>query len=62
MLVDLSLSKIKQAIQILEKQQDTKGRRIKIVADYSIDNVSDKIPRIILSYIDYVNRVVWKKY
>jgi len=35
---------------------------IRQVYDYSMPNVSDKIVRIIHSYTDYVNRVVWKKY
>ena len=32
-----------------------------IVADYDVDNVSMKVSRIILSYVDYINRIVWKK-
>jgi UDP-N-acetylglucosamine 2-epimerase (non-hydrolysing) len=62
MLVGLSLPNIKQAIQVLDQQTDVEVRKIKIVNDYNVNNVSEKIPRIILSYIDYVNRVVWKKY
>ena len=37
-------------------------RDFKIVKDYDVDNVSKKIVRIIQSYTDYVNRVVWRKY
>ena len=44
------------------KDQDTGSKRnILLVKDYSIPNVSIKIERIILSYINYVNRVVWQK-
>ena len=47
-----------QGLKVLESQeQDT----LRAVADYSMPNVSDKVLRIILSYTDYINRVVWKK-
>jgi len=58
MMVGLTKERILQGLEILETQQ--KGT-LKHVADYSIPNVSDKILRIILSYTDYVNRVVWGK-
>ncbi|MCB7070222.1 UDP-N-acetylglucosamine 2-epimerase (non-hydrolyzing) [Caldibacillus sp. 210928-DFI.2.22] len=58
MMVGLKKERILQGLEILEKQeQDT----LRIVGDYSMPNVSDKVLRIILSYTDYVNRVVWEK-
>ena len=58
MMVGLKKERILQGLEILETQcVDT----LRQVADYSIPNVSDKVLRIILSYIDYVNRVVWGK-
>jgi UDP-N-acetylglucosamine 2-epimerase (non-hydrolysing) len=50
-----------QAISILDKQSRNKERSFRLVDDYSIPNVSDKVVRIIISYTDYVNRVVWQK-
>jgi UDP-N-acetylglucosamine 2-epimerase (non-hydrolysing) len=62
MLVGLNIDRILQGLKILESQKRGEDRTLKLVVDYLVDNVSEKIPRIILSYIDYINRVVWKKY
>ena len=58
MMVGLKKERILQGLKVLETQQKDTLRR---VADYSMPNVSDKVLRIILSYTDYVNRVVWGK-
>lgn len=58
MMVGLNKERIMQGLEILEIQEKDTLRH---VADYSIPNVSDKVLRIILSYTDYVNRVVWGK-
>ena len=58
MMVGLRKERILQGLEILETQEkDT----LRLVADYSMPNVSDKVLRIILSYTDYINRVVWGK-
>ncbi len=58
MMVGLKKERILQGLEILETQcVDT----LRQVADYSMPNVSEKVLRIILSYTDYVNRVVWGK-
>lgn len=62
MMVGLGKHRIIQALQILEKQILCSDRLVHEVSDYTIPNVSEKIVRIIHSYTDYVNRVVWKKY
>jgi len=59
MMVGLEKTRIMQGLKILETQE--KGT-LREVSDYSMPNVSDKVLRIILSYTDYINRVVWKKY
>lgn len=58
MMVGLKKERILQGLEILETQQKNTLRH---VADYSMPNVSEKVLRIILSYTDYVNRVVWSK-
>jgi UDP-N-acetylglucosamine 2-epimerase len=62
MMVGLGSTRVMQALQVLESQPSGKERLLRPVYDYSMPNVSDKMVRIIHSYTDYVNRVVWKKY
>tara|TARA_X000000368_G_C23022240_1_gene708526 strand:+ start:539 stop:1684 length:1146 start_codon:yes stop_codon:yes gene_type:complete len=57
----LKIERILQGIKIIENQTTGKKRNINLVSDYNISNVSTKIERIILSHIDYINRVVWQK-
>tara|TARA_B100000963_G_scaffold361806_1_gene399822 strand:+ start:29708 stop:30835 length:1128 start_codon:yes stop_codon:yes gene_type:complete len=61
MMVGLDKSRILQGIKILEKQLRGSNRSLNLVEDYSNDNVSEKVARIILSYVDYVNRNIWSK-
>jgi UDP-N-acetylglucosamine 2-epimerase (non-hydrolysing) len=61
MMVGLNPERILQALVVLEKQKRNPERNFRPVADYSMPNVSEKVVRIILSYVDYVNRVVWSK-
>lgn len=58
MMVGLKKERILQGLEILESQN--KGT-LRLVKDYNMPNVSDKVLRIMLSYTDYVNRVVWAK-
>jgi len=62
MMVGLEIDRVMQALAILESQPRGDTRLLRQVGDYSMPNVSDKVVRIIHSYTDYVNRVVWKKY
>ena len=62
MMVGLEVERILQALAILETQPRGVKRSLRQVADYSMPNVSDKVVRIMHSYTDYVNRVVWQKY
>ena len=61
MMVGLEIERIHQAIIVLENHLNNQNNPIRSVADYDAPNVSDKIIRIIHSYTDYVNRVVWSK-
>lgn len=62
MMVGLDVDRVMQGLSILETQPRGTERGLRLVADYNMPNVSDKVVRIIHSYTDYVNRVVWKKY
>lgn len=60
MMVGLNPDRIFQALSELESQ-DIINRNFRLVKDYSMPNVSDKVARIIISYTDYINNAVWKK-
>ncbi len=62
MMVGLEVERVMQSLAILDSQPRGDDRLLRQVGDYSMPNVSDKVVRIIHSYTDYVNRVVWKKY
>lgn len=62
MMVGLTAERVLQGLEILESQDRGDKRSLRLVQDYSMPNVAEKVARIILSYTDYVNRVVWKKY
>ena len=62
MMTGMNTERVMQALAILEDQPSGNARILRQVGDYSMPNVSDKVVRIIHSYTDYVNRVVWKKY
>ena len=61
MMVGLSPERIMQGLTQLQQQKTGEERNYRTVSDYSMPNVSEKVVRIILSYTDYVNRVVWSK-
>jgi UDP-N-acetyl-L-fucosamine synthase len=62
MMVGLEVNRVLQALEILTSQKRGAERELRQVYDYSMPNVADKVVRIIHSYTDYVNRIVWKKY
>jgi UDP-N-acetylglucosamine 2-epimerase (non-hydrolysing) len=59
MMVGLNPERIMQGLIQLQYQKTDNERNYQKVTDYSMPNVSDKVVRIVLSYTDYVNRVVW---
>ncbi|MEO4187852.1 UDP-N-acetylglucosamine 2-epimerase (non-hydrolyzing) [Acinetobacter pittii] len=62
MMVGLKAERILQGLAILEGQTRGEDRLLRLVEDYSMPNVSEKVVRIIMSYTDYVNRVIWKQF
>jgi UDP-N-acetylglucosamine 2-epimerase (non-hydrolysing) len=61
MMTGLNVDRILQALAILEDQPRAGKRLLRMPVDYAVLDVSQKIVRIIMSYIDYVNRTVWQK-
>ncbi len=60
MMTGLEVERVMQCLQVLERQESGEQRNLRLVADYSMPNVADKVVRIIHSYRDYVMRTVWK--
>lgn len=61
MMVGLEWMRIREGLAILASQLRGEERSLSVVQDYKVPNVSEKVVRIILSYTDYVSRVVWRK-
>ncbi|KQN52660.1 UDP-N-acetyl glucosamine 2-epimerase [Pseudomonas sp. Leaf48] len=62
MMVGLEVERVMQGLQVLEGQGCDEERTLRLVADYSMPNVAEKVVRIIHSYRDYVMRTVWRRY
>ncbi|MDR2906993.1 MAG: UDP-N-acetyl glucosamine 2-epimerase, partial [Bacteroidales bacterium] len=61
MMVGLNPERVMQGLVQLQYQKNGEERNFRQVSDYSMPNVSDKVVRIILSYTDYIKRVVWQE-
>ena len=61
MMTGLEIDRIYQGITILQMQKRGEDRSLRMVGDYCMPNVSEKVVRLIISYTDYVNRTVWRK-
>lgn len=57
----LGQDRILESIRVVTSQFEDSSNKFRIINDYNVDNVSIKVVRIILSYIDYINKNVWKK-
>jgi UDP-N-acetylglucosamine 2-epimerase (non-hydrolysing) len=62
MMVGLEAERVMQGLQVLEGQGRDDDRTLRLVSDYSMPNVAEKVVRIIHSYRDYVMRTVWRRY
>ena len=60
MMTGLSWERVREGVAMLENQGRGTERTLRMVADYQMPNVSEKMARIVLSYTDYINRVIWQ--
>lgn len=61
MMAGLGWERVAQGLDILDSQYRGEARTLRVISDYQMPNVSEKVLRILLSYTDYINRVVWRK-
>ncbi len=61
MMVGMNWARVQETLVILRGQSRSEDRSLQLVQDYNVPNVSEKVLRIIMSYTDYINRVVWQK-
>ena len=61
MMTGLDYARIKEALTILQPQKRGADRTLRLVSDYGMPTVSEKVVRIIARYTGYVNRTVWRK-
>ena len=61
MMTGLEIDRILQALLILTSQARGDERLLRLVSDYNAPNVSEKVLRNIISYVDYINRNIWRK-
>jgi UDP-N-acetylglucosamine 2-epimerase (non-hydrolysing) len=57
----LKAERVMEAVAVVTAQYSKETRQFRLVQDYDVENVSKKVLRIIISYIDYINRTVWFK-
>jgi UDP-N-acetylglucosamine 2-epimerase (non-hydrolysing) len=60
-LTGMAIDRVEQALQVLNSTPARSDRRTRLVKDYDAPQVSETVVRAILSYVDYVNRFVWRK-
>tara|TARA_B100000945_G_C20348944_1_gene581250 strand:- start:810 stop:1271 length:462 start_codon:yes stop_codon:yes gene_type:complete len=61
MMTGVNIDRIFQALEVLSSQKRDQNRSLKLVADYNVDNVSEKVIRVIISYTDFVKKNIWKQ-
>ena len=60
-LTGMAIERVEQALQVLRSTPGGPGRRTRLVKDYDAPQVSETVVRAIHSYVDYVDRFVWRK-
>ena len=61
MMTGVNIDRVFQALEVLSSQKRDQNRSLKLVEDYNVDNVSEKVIRIIISYTDFIKKNIWKQ-